>query len=163
MSQVIGERAVDGAGVRTAAQVIERLARTAQPDVVFGQPVERGEVTVIPCAEIMLGMGMGSGSGASQATEKAPAAGGEGAGSGGAARGRPVAAIIITRDAVRVEPIVDVTRVALAGLTTAGFMAFWLARLAGALRSQPANMPTADTTIGAPAPSLARLVRALRR
>ena len=54
---------------------------------------------------------------------------GEGMGGGGAGRGRPVAVIVIGQDGVRVQPVPDVTRLALAGMTTVGFMAFWLVRL----------------------------------
>lgn len=136
-----GETAiVDGYAAKTAEQTMERLARTARPDGVFGQPIERGEVTIIPCCAISLGMGMGGGTGTAPATEKTEKAGGEGMGAGGGARGRPVAAIIISRGTVRVEPIVDATRVAIAALTTAGMVAFWLARFSGATRTPPARM-----------------------
>lgn len=164
MSPMTGERAIEGNATRTAGQALERLLRTAQPDSVFGHAVERGEVTIIPCCEFMLGMGMGSGSGTSpaqgDATEsRRPTSAGEGAGAGGGAQGRPVAAIVITGNQVRVEPIVDATKVALAALTTAGFMAFWLARLASSTRRQPTGVPAVVPT----SPAFARLIRLRRR
>lgn len=128
----IGERTVDGyATTRTTDQIMERLSRAAQPDAVFGQPFERGDTVVIPCCEIALGMGAGGGSGTAQAAQKQETSVGGGMGGGGGARGRPVAAIVISRGTVRVEPIVDATKVAMAALTTAGFVGFWLLRLAG--------------------------------
>jgi hypothetical protein len=116
-------------------------------------------------------MGVGSGSGTNPAvptgstgatgatSDSARASSGEGAGAGGGAQGRPVAAIVITGNQVRVEPIVDVTKVALAALTTAGFMAFWLARLARSTRRQP----TAVTAAVVPPTRLARLLSARQR
>lgn len=151
MSTMMGTRATDGRAMQAVDQTLDRVARTARPDVVFGQPIERGDATIIPCCEIALGMGMGSGSGTSPTPtqrdtgrettgerEAAGAGSGEGVGAGGGARGRPVAVIVIAHGTVRVEPVVDATRVALAALTTAGFMAFWVARLVGAMRAAPA-------------------------
>ena len=110
----------------STGQALSRLVATARADSVFGQPVERGDTTVIPCSEIFVGLGMGSGSG--PIDEKGNAIGG-GSGGGGGARGRPVAAIVITNDGVRVEPIFDITKIVLASLTTGAFMLFWIGRL----------------------------------
>ncbi len=154
-SNVIEERMTARNLVGAAQQTLDRLVEAARPSAVFGQPIERGAVTIIPCCEIVLGMAMGGG-GASPAAGGNEASVGEGAGGGGGVRGRPVAAIVISRDSVRVEPIVDATKVALAALTTAGFMAVWLARLARpVLGRQPAVEPKA--------PAIARLTKALRR
>ena len=107
-------------------QVLGRVVTAARADTIFGQPVERGDTTVIPCSEVAIGLGMGSGSG--PVDEKGNQPGG-GAGAGGSARGRPIAAIVVTQDDVRVEPIMDLTKVALAGMTTGTFMLLWLLRL----------------------------------
>jgi uncharacterized spore protein YtfJ len=79
---------------------------------------------VIPAAEVLsaMGFGMGSGSGPDVENEGSGGSGG-GGGGGGRVFSRPVAAIIIQGDSVRVEPIVDVTKIALALFTTIGFMA----------------------------------------
>lgn len=106
--------------------VMGRLIDTARVDAVFGQPVERGNATVIPCSEMSVGFGFGFGGG--PADEKGNQAGG-GAGAGGSARGRPIAAIVVTQDGVRVEPIMDLTKIALAGMTTGTFMLLWFLRL----------------------------------
>jgi uncharacterized spore protein YtfJ len=105
---------------------MNRLFDTAKVDAVFGQPVERGNATVIPCSEVSVGFGFGSGGG--PVDERGNQVGG-GVGAGGGARGRPIAAIVVTQDGVRVEPIMDLTKVALAGMTTGTFMLLWLIRL----------------------------------
>ena len=80
-------------------KVVSRLLDTARADAVFGSPVERENATVIPCSEVAVGFGFGFGG--SPADEKGNQAGG-GAGAGGGASGRPIAAIIVTQDGVRV-------------------------------------------------------------
>jgi uncharacterized spore protein YtfJ len=61
--------------------------------------------------------------------DQEPAQSGEGLGGGGGSQGRPVAAIILTPDGVQVRPIVDVTRVAFAGMATAVALAFLIGRV----------------------------------
>jgi uncharacterized spore protein YtfJ len=153
-SNVIEERAGARYAVTTAQQTLDRLAESVRPSTVFGQPIERGAITIIPCCEIALGMGMGGGGGTSPATNGRVTAAGEGVGAGGGVRGRPVAAIVISRDTVRVEPVIDATKVALAGLTTVGFMALWLARLGRPVFGR-------RRAIAAKTPPIARLTKAL--
>jgi uncharacterized spore protein YtfJ len=59
--------------------------------------------------------------------------GGFGSGGGGASGGRPVAAILVGPDGVRVEPIVDVTKLGLAFFTTLGAMFLMLSKMRQAL------------------------------
>ena len=113
-------------------QALSRLVATARADAVFGQPVVSGDTTIISCSEIAIGMGMGSGSG--PVDEKGNPTGG-GSGGGGGARGRPVAAIVITKEGVRVEPIFDLTKIVLASLTTGAFILLWVGRLSLMKRS----------------------------
>jgi uncharacterized spore protein YtfJ len=54
-----------------------------------------------------------------------------GAGMGGFAQSRPVAVVIIDGDGVRVEPVVDATKLGIAALTVFGSMFFFLARMLG--------------------------------
>ena len=107
-------------------KALSKLAITASADAVFGEPVVNGDTTVIPCSEVAIAMGMGSGSGPMD--EKGNPTG-NGSGGGGGARGRPVAAIVITREGVRVEPIFDLTKIVLASLTTGTFILLWVGRL----------------------------------
>jgi uncharacterized spore protein YtfJ len=54
---------------------------------------------------------------------------GGGGGGGGGASGRPVAVISVTEDGVRVEPVVDATKIALAFFTALGSMLFMLLKM----------------------------------
>ncbi len=137
-------------------QTLGRLLETVGAGSVFAAPVVREDVTVIPCAEVMMGLGMGlglgQGSGTGMAADNTGQSKGSGAGGGGGGTSRPVAAIVITQGQVRVEPIVDATKVALAGITTLAFMGATLLRTSRAGRETPAQEPTAR-----------RLMKALRR
>ncbi len=113
-------------------QILSRLVNTARVDAVFGQPVERGDTTVIPCSEVTIGLGMGSGGGPVDAQGNRT---GSGSGAGGGAKGRPIAVIVITKDGAHVEPILDLTKIALAGLTTGAFILVWIGRLIRTRRS----------------------------
>lgn len=106
-------------------ETIDRLFDVYTPGIVFGDPVKVEDTTVITAAEVHVGMGIGFGSG-SEESEDGEKGGGGGGGGGGASAGRPIAAIIIDKNGARVEPIVDVTKVALAFFTTLGalFMIF---------------------------------------
>ena len=120
-----------------ARELVEKLFSVAEPGAVFGEPVQVGEHTVITASEVTVGMGFGSGGGfgsGSQAEEDGEgnqegSGGGFGSGGGGGAGGRPVAAIIAGPDGVRIEPIVDVTKLGLAALTTLGGMFLALNRM----------------------------------
>lgn len=110
---------------------VDGLFDVARPEAVFAPPVTVGGRTVISAAELLVGMGIGGGGGPSPATE-GQAEGenaGMGAGGGGYAQSRPVAVIIIDGDGVRVEPVVDVTKLGLAAITVLGSMFFFLARM----------------------------------
>jgi hypothetical protein len=74
-----------------------------------------------------------------------------------------VAAIVISGNHVRVQPIVDSTKVALAALTTAGFMAFWLARLASSTRRLSTSPSARALPVSAPPRALTRAFSAWRR
>jgi uncharacterized spore protein YtfJ len=62
------------------------------------------------------------------------AGGGGGGGGGGRILSRPVAVIIADEDGVRVEPVFDRTKVALAALTAFGFIFGMMARMSRATR-----------------------------
>jgi uncharacterized spore protein YtfJ len=54
---------------------------------------------------------------------------GGGGGGGGGASGRPVAVISVSEEGVRVEPVVDATKIALAFFTALGSMFFMLTKM----------------------------------
>jgi uncharacterized spore protein YtfJ len=115
---------------------LDKLLDVANVDQVYGEPLQQGNATIIPAAEVLaaVGMGVGSGRGEGPSTgEEGKPSGGGGSGSGGGAGGRslarPVAVVISDQNGVRVEPVLDVTKVALAALTAGGFMIGMIARM----------------------------------
>jgi uncharacterized spore protein YtfJ len=126
-----------------AAELVEKLFAVAQPGAVYGEPVTAEGHTVITASEVSVGMGFGYGIGGGsggarrrqrgsedEPREQGSEAGvGSGGGGGGASMGRPVAAITIGPKGVRVDPIVDVTKIALAFFTTIGSMFIMLSKM----------------------------------
>jgi uncharacterized spore protein YtfJ len=118
---------------------MDRLLAAAKPRAVYGEPVTSGNYTVITASEVTAGGGFGYGFGGGSAPastsdqtpgqEQENAGGGVGIGGGGGSSGRPVAAIIVGPDGVRVEPVVDATKIALAVFTTVGAMGLMLGRM----------------------------------
>jgi len=99
----------------------------------FGAPVERDGHTVIPVARVAFGYGAGFGRGTGMGRkhgENGAGGGeegeGEGGGGGGGGSSTPVAIIDISPTDVRIEPIIDQTRISVGGMLLAGWMAFWL-------------------------------------
>ena len=121
---MITDENVQAPHVDPTEQALSKLVITASADAVFGEPVVNGNTTVIPCSEVVIGMGLGSGGGPKDENGNPT---GSGSGGGGGARSRPVAAIVITQEGVRVEPIFDITKIVLASLGT--FILLWIGRL----------------------------------
>ncbi|MDX1436916.1 MAG: spore germination protein GerW family protein [Anaerolineales bacterium] len=98
---------------------------------VYGEPVENGGVTVIPAGEVIsaMGFGLGAGSGSGGSEEDGGSGTGAGGGGGGWTQSRPVAIVVASPSGVRVEPVIDVTKIGLAALTAAGFMMATLMRM----------------------------------
>src|SRR5690349_16910528 len=107
IDETIAKPAVRG----SVEQALSQLISNANVDAVFGKPIEREGATIIPCSEIAVGFGMGSGTG--PIDERGNSTGG-GSGGGGGSQGRPIAVIVVTKDGVHIEPIFDITKVALA-------------------------------------------------
>lgn len=106
------------------AEVMQQLTSSAHVSSVFEQPRTIGDRTVIPAAEVMVGLGFGVGMGSVQGG--VPEGGG---GGGGGTRLRPVAAIVVEPGRVYVEPILDLTQITLAGISLCIFGMFWMGRL----------------------------------
>lgn len=100
-----------------AAEEIRKILGRLGARAVFGKPVKQGNVTVIPVAEVHLGFGFGKGPG------KASATGGGGGGGGGA---KPRGYLTIRDGSVAYRPIVDVTRLGMAGLAFGAALALLL-------------------------------------
>jgi uncharacterized spore protein YtfJ len=88
-----------------------------------------------------LGFGVGSGSGNGTGTDENPDKPWQGTGGGGGGGGRvlsrPVAIVVASPEGVRVEPVIDITKIALAGLTALGFMVGMMFRMSSQRHSLP--------------------------
>ena len=133
------DRSFYGMSLQNVAQVhdlIGRLFRVAEPGAVYSEPIVAGERTVVITSELSMGVGAGVGFGHTfePASIESSSTGavtphrtdetGGGGGGGGFSFGRPVAAVIIEPAGVRVEPIVDPTKLGIAFFTTLGAMFF---------------------------------------
>lgn len=113
-------------------ELVGRLFEVTKPTAIFSEPVTAGDYTVITTSEVAVGLGagFGGGGGVSEKGEVGSDAGhGGGGGGGGSALGRPVAAIIVGPDGVRVEPIVDPTKIAITFFTALGAMGLALRKM----------------------------------
>lgn len=114
-----------------ANELMNKLFDITHPDAVFSKPVAANGYTVITACELTAGLGYGYGGGGGVSPQQEGQDDGENAGYGGGGGGgggtaaRPVAAITIGPNGVEVEPIFDLTKVAIALFTAVGaiFMA----------------------------------------
>jgi uncharacterized spore protein YtfJ len=117
---------------RPNLEPIEKMVDALGVDAVFGEPIREGDVTVVPVAEVRFtfGYGYGSGRGQGEETEGGPSTAEQGSGGGSGAGGRASAKgyVRISADDVRFEPVLDVTRLALAGIAFAAWSVFWISR-----------------------------------
>src|SRR5882762_1692417 len=118
--------------------MIEKIFAAAQPGTVFSEPLVSGDYTIITASEVVAAGGFGSGSGPTDDSDSTTTSGqarqlaGGGGGGGGGSSGRPVAAIVIGPDGVKIEPIVDVTKIGLTAIGAWLSIALLLARRARA-------------------------------
>ena len=98
--QTNAHKEAEDAARKGAAELLERVADRiglhAGARAVFGEPVERDGVTVIPVAQTIIGTGAGSGSSADDEL---------GAGAGGGALSRPLGYIEIGAGGARYVPL----------------------------------------------------------
>jgi uncharacterized spore protein YtfJ len=107
---------------------IEEIQDKANVSTVFGSPVEVGDKTIIPVADVKFGFGLGFGEGPTASNEDAePETSGQGGGSGGGVAARPVAVVEISDAGVVVKPVTDEGRIALAGILTGAWAIMWIA------------------------------------
>jgi len=85
--------------VKTTLGEIEKVLSSK---TVVGEPITVEGATLIPLISIGFGFGAGGGSGMGRAKQKGE---GVGYGSGGGAGVKPVAVIVVTKEGVRIEPI----------------------------------------------------------
>lgn len=110
-------------------KVLERLGNVANARAIFGDPIERDGVTVIPVGKVSWGGGAGGGRGTD--TKEGTFEGGEGGGGGGGVRAHPVGYIEIRDGQAQFVRIRDVG--AYVPLIIFGAIGSWI--FARALRS----------------------------
>lgn len=127
-----------------AIALVEKLFDVAQPSAIFAEPVTVGEHTVITASEVKVGMGFvldtrgGPGAEAAESEgesrEEMGTGFGPGGGGGGVSSGRPVAAITVGPEGLQIQPVVDLTTIALAAFTALGAMFMAANRMRAASR-----------------------------
>ena len=131
----------DESGLDVFQDTMEEFLAAADVRVVYGEPIQHEDTMIIPTAEVLcgLGFGLGSGSGTStdENTEKPSKGTGSGGGGGGRILSRPVAVVIASPEGVRVEPVVDITKIGLAALTAVGFMIGMMFRMSSRRHALP--------------------------
>jgi uncharacterized spore protein YtfJ len=90
-------RTAAGSGVAGLLEkVAEQVGMSAGAKAVFGEPVERGDRTVVPVAQVIVGAGAGTGTNDET---------GSGSGAGSGALSRPIGYIEITNDGAQFVPL----------------------------------------------------------
>ena len=111
------------AGQRIVNELVERIKGSAKVEVVYGEPREIGEKTIIPVAVVAYGFGAGAGGGGAGPGGDGAIGSGGGGGGGGGVRVHPVGVLEVTADETRLVPILDWTRIITTGLT---FFGLWM-------------------------------------
>jgi uncharacterized spore protein YtfJ len=121
------------ASLAYSMKAAEEMFATADVSRVYGKPVIHENTVIIPAAEVLWAGGFGSGGGFGegpvQMDEELGWGGGMGSGGGGRSFARPVAVIIASATGVRVEPVIDPTKILLAAFTAGGFIAAMTLRM----------------------------------
>ena len=96
---------------------------------VYGEPIQRGDTTVVPVAQVMYGFGAGGGEGrrrrgSATSTDDAPGPQGQGAGGGGGLRMTPAGALELGPRGTRFVPFLRIEP--LLGAAVAGLALGWL-------------------------------------
>ncbi len=99
-------------------EILKQAADTLTVRRVFGEPIERDGVLVVPVARVRGGAGAGSGE-AGNAQPEGEGRGPTGGGGGWGAEARGVGVFVISGGDVRWVPALDVNRVILGGQITA--------------------------------------------
>ena len=117
--------------LQSIAANYDRFLATASANTCFGDPIQVDDKTIIPTAEVICGagFGLGVGKGTNAADEEKDQGEGGGGGGGGFTRSRAVAVVTVSPTGITVEPIVDATQIAMAGIAATAFVGYWLLRL----------------------------------
>jgi uncharacterized spore protein YtfJ len=118
----------EGATLSYSQKIAEDMFAVADVSKVYGRPIKHEGTMIVPAAEVLWAGGYGAGSGFGEGgplkeEDDFDRRDFEGTGGGGHTFARPVAVIIASEDGVRVEPVIDPTKIFMAALTAGGFMA----------------------------------------
>jgi len=94
------------AGEMDVKELLSKVTDNLTVGRVFGEPIQHGDVLVVPVARIRGGAGGGSGAGPGKE---------EGSGGGGGFEATPAGVYVIKDEAVAWHPAVDVTRIVVGG------------------------------------------------
>jgi len=115
---------VEGSSVESIRDIVARSSDAATVRRVFGDPIEKDGVTVIPAARVRGGWGGGSGRGGREGESgETP---GSGMGAGGGVSATPAGVFVIRDGAVSWLPAMDLNRTILVGCVTSVLLALVL-------------------------------------
>jgi uncharacterized spore protein YtfJ len=130
---------MDDRMAESAAKVnsqVDELIRRMNAKAVFGEPIQQGNVTLIPVASVTYAFGSGQGWGrGTNPKEGQPAepegSQGEGAGAGGGGGGlaRPLGYIKIDENGAKYEPTMNMTLVSISGMMMVAWNLFWVMKM----------------------------------
>jgi len=124
---------------------LEQIYQKADVKAAFGEPQTIGEKTIIPVARVAYGLGLGFGEaekpaepfgGPHDREEGKVEATGAGGGGGGGGVAAPIAVVEVTNEETKVIPIMDLTKLALAGMFVAAWNLFWITRTVRVLKGR---------------------------
>jgi uncharacterized spore protein YtfJ len=121
-----------GEAVAKVNSQVDEMVNSMNTGAVFGEPIQQGDLTLIPVASVTYGFGSGQGWGKGKeedAPAEAPMGEGGGAGGGGGGMARPLGFIKIDASGAKWEPTVDPTRVVMGGMVLAGWIVFWVMKM----------------------------------
>jgi len=141
MTDEINLKSPAEAGFESYQNTVEEFLAAADVNIVYGEPIKHEDTVIIPTAEILCGIGFGVGSAfgtnTDQNTDKPSGGSGFGGGGGGRILSRPVAVVVASPEGVRVERVIDINKIALAGLTALGFMVGMMFRMSSRRHALP--------------------------
>jgi uncharacterized spore protein YtfJ len=135
--EIVSEAQRAAGGEDDSLKSIENLMggfmSAASVDAVYQKPIKHGDILMIPASEVfsIFGAGLGFGKSIDKAQDSGSGGGG---GGGGSVHSRPVAVIISTPEGVRVDPVFDLTKIAVTGMAIGVMIFGMIARLAGLRR-----------------------------
>jgi uncharacterized spore protein YtfJ len=96
-------------------KLLEKVLKHANARMVYGDPVQQGDRTIIPVARVSARFGFGGGSGTGKRAGEGSSSG-TGGGGGGDIKAVPIGYIEMTPQGTEFRPIEDETQIAMAGI-----------------------------------------------